>query len=81
MTRIEKMENYGNKIEELVKELDVLCPEHPYYLRYKNAYLKEKEKFEKNEAAGNRNNLTINVDRYERYLAIFQMLHSKFKFG
>lgn len=81
MTRIEKMEIYGNKIEELIKDLDVLCPDCDYYLRNKERYLKEKEKFEKNEAAGNRNNLTISVDRYERYLGIFMMLHSKFKFG
>ena len=78
MTRLEKMEYYGNKIEKLIKELDVLCPDYAYYLKNKERYLREKEKFERNESAGNRNNLTISVDRYETYLAIFMLIRSKY---
>ena len=38
MTRLEKMEYYGNKIEKLIKELDVLCPDYAYYLKNKEMY-------------------------------------------
>lgn len=77
MTRIEKMEHYGNEIEKLIKELDILC-DHSYYLKNRELFFKEKEKFEKNESNGNRNNLTTAVDHYARFLAIFKLIRAKY---
>ena len=78
MTRIEKLNEMETKIEKLIKELDVLCPEIPFYQNSKKRYSIEKKRLDKVRTTGNVNNLTILVDRYEYILGSMKMIRSKF---
>ena len=78
MTRIEKLNEMETKIEKLIKELDVLCPEIPFYQNSKKRYSIEKKRLDKVRITGNVNNLTILVDRYEYILGSMKMIRSKF---
>lgn len=78
MTRMEKLENMETKIEKLINDLDILCPEISFYQRQKKSYEIEKKRLDKVRETGNVNNLTILVDRYEYILAALKMIRSKF---
>ena len=78
MTRMEKLNEMETKIEKLIKELDILCPEIPFYQNNKKRYSIEKKRLDKVRTTGNVNNLTILVDRYEYILGSMKMIISKF---
>lgn len=78
MTRMEKLNEMETKIEKLIKELDILCPEIPFYQNSKKRYSIEKKRLDRVRETGNVNNLTILVDRYEYILGSIKMIRSKF---
>ena len=78
MTRMEKLNEMETKIEKLIKELDILCPEISFYQKTKKDYSVYKKKLDKIRETGNVNNLTILVDRYEYILGSMKMIRSKF---
>lgn len=78
MTRMEKLNEMETKIEKLIKELDILCPELPFYQNTKKRYSIEKKRLDGIRETNNVNNLTILVDRYEYILGSLNMVRSKF---
>lgn len=78
MTRMEKLNEMETKIEKLIKELDVLCPEISFYQKTKKDYSVYKKRLDRVRETGNVNNLTILVDKYEYILGSMKMIRSKF---
>ena len=78
MTRMEKLNEMETKIEKLIKELDILCPEISFYQKTKKDYSVYKKRLDRVRETGNVNNLTILVDRYEYILGSMKMIRSKF---
>ena len=78
MTRMEKLNEMETKIEKLIKELDILCPEISFYQKTKKDYSVYKKRLDRARTTRNVNNLTILVDRYEYILGSLNMVRSKF---